>query len=310
VGVLGFLVFRGWNFLKTEYLPAVANVETKWYQELLDTDLDNDGLSDIEESFYRTDLQSPDTDGDGYLDGEEIASGYDPRIAAPNDVKHGAISKAASDINLTSRLIGRLYASVDEGEIDVDDFDSIGNVLDDIVYNTTLESLPIFYAEDVEESEIIILYEYTDQAMQEYSDQIFKIINDRLLVKSVGHLSRLEEMLFNFDENGHAFRDEAQYYLPQIESALDELFALQVPKPWVSQHMALINIIRDYEAVYEALETSDSDIMKAIVVAREIIELDTEFNNVFAELVVAAEDHDLELPDLALILMYKDALDL
>jgi len=310
VGVLGFLTFKAWHFVKTEYLPAVANVETKWYQPLLDTDMDNDGLSDIEESFYRTDLQNPDTDGDGYLDGEEVASGYDPRVAAPNDVKHGVISKAASDVNLTSRLMGRLYASVDEGEIDVEDFDSVENILDDIVYNTSLESLPIFYAENVEESEIITLYEYTNREMQIYSDKMFQIINDRLLAISVGHLNRLEEILLNFGEDENALRDEAQYYLPKIKSALNELFALPVPKPWISQHMALIDIIRDYDAVYEALETSDSDIMKAIVVSQKINELDLEFNDVFTDLIVAVENHDLDLPELILIKIYKKNLGL
>ena len=45
-----------------------------------DADPDNDGLKNWEEDTYRTDPRNPDTDGDGYLDGEETASGYDPTI--------------------------------------------------------------------------------------------------------------------------------------------------------------------------------------------------------------------------------------
>lgn len=41
-------------------------------------DLDNDGLTTAEERFYRTDPNNPDTDGDGYKDGEEVRAGYDP----------------------------------------------------------------------------------------------------------------------------------------------------------------------------------------------------------------------------------------
>ena len=42
-------------------------------------DTDNDGLSDVDEIYkYKTDPNNPDTDGDGYLDGEEIVNGYDP----------------------------------------------------------------------------------------------------------------------------------------------------------------------------------------------------------------------------------------
>ncbi len=44
-------------------------------------DTDNDGLSDYEEvKIYRTDSLNPDTDGDGYLDGAEVKSGYDPNV--------------------------------------------------------------------------------------------------------------------------------------------------------------------------------------------------------------------------------------
>ena len=42
-------------------------------------DADNDGLSDDDEVFtYGTDPTNPDTDGDGFLDGDEVADGFDP----------------------------------------------------------------------------------------------------------------------------------------------------------------------------------------------------------------------------------------
>ncbi|MCF7820120.1 MAG: L,D-transpeptidase family protein [Candidatus Pacebacteria bacterium] len=45
---------------------------------LKDNDQDSDGLSDFWELRFKTNLLNPDTDTDGYLDGEEINSGYDP----------------------------------------------------------------------------------------------------------------------------------------------------------------------------------------------------------------------------------------
>lgn len=41
-------------------------------------DTDNDGLLDSLETYYHTDPNNPDTDGDGYNDGEEVANGYNP----------------------------------------------------------------------------------------------------------------------------------------------------------------------------------------------------------------------------------------
>lgn len=41
-------------------------------------DTDNDGLPDEEEIKFGTDINNPDTDGDGYLDGGEVIRGYNP----------------------------------------------------------------------------------------------------------------------------------------------------------------------------------------------------------------------------------------
>jgi hypothetical protein len=48
-------------------------------------DSDNDGLTDAEEKVYGTDPFNRDTDGDGYSDGVEVKSGYNPLIKAPGD---------------------------------------------------------------------------------------------------------------------------------------------------------------------------------------------------------------------------------
>src|SRR3989344_6715792 len=49
-------------------------------------DADEDGLSDTDESYWNTDFQNPDTDGDGFMDGEEVSSQHDPLEPGPSDV--------------------------------------------------------------------------------------------------------------------------------------------------------------------------------------------------------------------------------
>jgi len=53
----------------------------------LNSDTDKDGLSDYDEAkVYKTNPLNPDTDGDGYLDGVEVAHGFNP-LGAGNLVK-------------------------------------------------------------------------------------------------------------------------------------------------------------------------------------------------------------------------------
>ncbi len=47
-------------------------------------DTDSDGLSNVEELLYGTDFRNPDSDGDTYLDGNEIFHRFDPRGLAPS----------------------------------------------------------------------------------------------------------------------------------------------------------------------------------------------------------------------------------
>jgi hypothetical protein len=46
-------------------------------------DSDSDGLSDVEETIFGTDPHVPDTDGDGFLDGNEAFHLYNPAAVAP-----------------------------------------------------------------------------------------------------------------------------------------------------------------------------------------------------------------------------------
>lgn len=48
-------------------------------------DDDSDGLTNADEALWGTIPTNPDTDGDGFKDGEEVAANHNPTIAAPND---------------------------------------------------------------------------------------------------------------------------------------------------------------------------------------------------------------------------------
>src|SRR3990167_1633294 len=81
--------------------------------EAVDQDADKDGLANREESYWNTDFQNPDTDGDGFLDGEEVASGHDPLIPGSDDF-------LPTDANLTKKLSSLTLAGLYEGSLKSD----------------------------------------------------------------------------------------------------------------------------------------------------------------------------------------------
>ncbi len=56
-------------------------------------DSDSDGLSDVEEGMFTTDLHNPDTDSDGFLDGNEVFHLYNPGARAPGRLIESGLVK-------------------------------------------------------------------------------------------------------------------------------------------------------------------------------------------------------------------------
>jgi len=66
-------------------------------------DSDCDGLTNAEEALYGTDPNNADTDGDGYSDGVEVKSGYDPLKPAPGDkIATGTTTVSSAETSDTS----------------------------------------------------------------------------------------------------------------------------------------------------------------------------------------------------------------
>lgn len=65
--------YSDWQELNNGYSPLNSRKE-----KLEVSDYDGDGLSDRLEFNFHTDPTNPDTDGDGFKDGEEINSGFNP----------------------------------------------------------------------------------------------------------------------------------------------------------------------------------------------------------------------------------------
>lgn len=85
------------------------------------TDSDNDGLTDVEEQLYGTKINQPDTDEDGYLDGDEVRNGFNPtgagKILKSDKVKLFENSEFGYSINYTIAWIAEALNVEDAREV-------------------------------------------------------------------------------------------------------------------------------------------------------------------------------------------------
>ncbi|MFH1404501.1 MAG: hypothetical protein ABIH21_00185 [Patescibacteria group bacterium] len=65
-------------------------------------DTDSDGLTDVEEALiYGTNIRLPDSDRDGFLDGNEVFHGYDPQAPTPAILMDSDIVRAYEFVNFS-----------------------------------------------------------------------------------------------------------------------------------------------------------------------------------------------------------------
>lgn len=119
-------------------------------------DIDQDGLSDAEESVYGTDPRNPDTDSDSYSDGVEVKGGYDPLKPAPNDkiipkinpqvLSDANEKRSENSVNLTEEINQKAVALLEEKtkenkEIEITDINAL--IEESLESKITFDDLPI-----------------------------------------------------------------------------------------------------------------------------------------------------------------------
>ncbi|HSX24587.1 MAG TPA: hypothetical protein VLG69_01330 [Candidatus Andersenbacteria bacterium] len=90
IAAIAVFIFSSLNQQQSQQYSSTSNTQLAINSSNAPTvdplaDPDQDGLTNAQESLWGTNPNNPDTDGDGYKDGAEVAACHNPVIPAPND---------------------------------------------------------------------------------------------------------------------------------------------------------------------------------------------------------------------------------
>ena len=187
-------------------------------------DRDQDGLTDEEEYMYGTDINNSDSDEDGYQDGVEVESGYDPLKPAPGDKilfkneneENIQLEPEEEKVNLTDEFFEKLqteksneiellsgyYADSEGFSANINEMEALSKTsltseeLQKFINQAGEESGLLNEMELIPEDEIIILTEVTGnekKVKKEEKKQIEKYLTQIFYVMSVNKPFAIEK---------------------------------------------------------------------------------------------------------------------
>lgn len=231
-------------------------------------DSDSDGLKDWQEiQVYQSDACKKDTDGDGYLDGEEADSGYNPTVKAPEDELPGTLPKTPRPLptNLTQALSSMLGQQIAAGKID--SFNQQGQILS----SYELEKYPaiqqsvqqiisagnqLFTPEVIDEKQIKTTPDNSRATIQRYA------LEASIAIPAIENREENEAALFLNAMQSNDF-SKIDSTLETYQTAYQNLQKIVVPTNLVPLHKEQLEIISSLTKVYQAIKEIETDPLKA-----------------------------------------------
>lgn len=221
----------------------------------VDTDPDKDGLSNLDETYWNTDFKNPDTDGDGFLDGEEVASGHDPTVPGPNDL--------LKDTNLTQKLSDLATAGLVEGSLKPGS-PNYEKSLNDLTL-AVLDDSVLSLAPKIDLSKLVTIAS-SKENQQLYAQKV-KTIFQQITVTIDNQLSLLatnKDTLFLANDTNAQPDDSFLKISEEFKNIYDQTLSVPVPDTWKTNHIFLLNTLSQFSETNKALAYRARDPIKGI----------------------------------------------
>lgn len=293
--IMACVLLASFNYL-TYAETNDANLET--CNKTIDSDCD--GLIDSEEKLYGTDYVVADTDGDGYSDGIEIKSGYDPLKPAPGDkivtittTTDQTAEETASNNNNSSQTTAfskKIIALVQEkgrSGITKEDINNLvqEQMVESLGNNTvSLETLP-----EIDRSQIKILKqdysalneeEKRAQALKDltkYSEQVLYLLlnNSPTSLTTSADFSAFQEDFFSHLVNlGNTnVKDDLEYFSDlgdRLEIFSNQVLDVEVPETMVDEHIKFLRIVKGLLTLRDGPDIANDPMAKMAAMSKAL----------------------------------------
>ncbi|OGZ41378.1 MAG: hypothetical protein A3B04_00140 [Candidatus Portnoybacteria bacterium RIFCSPLOWO2_02_FULL_39_11] len=218
------------------------------------------------------------------MDGEEVASGYDPTIKAPGDELPGTMAKSPRPLpaNLTKALSSALAQQIVSGKID--SFNQQGQILsaDELAkYPAIQQSVAqlmsagdqLFAPETIDAIRIKTTPDNSATSIQNYAKAAANAIP---ITDSSDEETEASMFLSAINNNDFSKLD---LYLKDYQIAYRKLQEITVPDDLVNLHKEQLNIFSSIIRIYEAIKNSGDDPLKTNLALQKYQELSTQFGN-------------------------------
>lgn len=257
-----------------DILNAVSPLPPVGTFSLLD-DKDGDGLSNRDENLWRTDWENPDSDGDGFKDGEEVISGHDPHKKGPDDFMDRSknLTEHAGSLLLGGYIVGDLR----EGSTEYDE--AVNRIVDDIFAEYRLQSATLADHLDLVPTNMETVAAYasaTADAMEYLFLPSGKDVNEAVTA-------------WSSDLAGPA---DLRYRASLIDKRADAFAKVPVPTAFLSHHRYGLALLRGLARQLVLLADSEDDPIRISISTAALSSLATDgmerFTNNFVSAVDAA----------------------
>ena len=285
----GFLYFKkksSFAYIAGQINSLVSNNNA----DDINADPDQDGLKNWEEELYHTNAKNSDSDNDGYLDGEEVATGYDPTKKAPGDEMANANTQKPRPLpnNLTKALSKSLSQAIVEGKIkslnsttkEPLTAEELKNepALDEVIGQSLDQQIQEFIIPQIPDSEIKISSAIGEKPTADY------LVNLGQSLRQVPKNSSSEMQLFLDAIQTRDFA-KVQQMRQAYERSYQDLKNITVPANFVSLHKSLLGIFWVTKNIYKAVENIDQDPLKTTIAIRQYRQIIERTKTFAAELI-------------------------